>query len=180
MQNSRMIAWLQALRRGFDALSRFAAALSAVAIVFACFAITWAVLGRGLWGMSTIWELEASVYLLIYAAFLSVAYSDRTGGQIAIEILRKRFRGRSKIWHRTLMDVISLFLFVLLFRSGLEMFLNVWENGWRSETLWGPPLWIPYLAIPLGCAIFIPVLILDIIARLVGIPVAADDAMGEH
>ncbi len=175
-----MIAWLQSLRRGFDVLARIAAALSAVAIVFACFAISWAVLGRGIWGMSTIWELEASVYLLIFAAFLSVTYSDRTGGQISIEIVRKHFRGRAKVWHRTLMDGVALLLFVLMFRSGLDMFLMVWENGWRSETLWGPPLWIPYLAIPLGCALFIPVLVLDIVARLVGLPVAADDATGDH
>lgn len=30
-----------------------------------------------------------------------------------------------------------------------------WSRGWKSDTLWGPPLWIPYLAMPVGFAIYL-------------------------
>ncbi len=175
-----MIDALLRARRALDVLNVAASALAAVGVVFACCAITWAVFGRGLVGMNTIWELEASVYLLIYAAFLSLAYSDRAGGQIAIELLRKRFSGRAKRIHRNLLDLIALFLFVLLFVSSWEMFLKAWDSGWRSASLWGPPLWVPYLAIPIGTALIIPNLLLDILIRLCGQEAPADNVTGTH
>jgi len=27
-------------------------------------------------------------------------------------------------------------------------------KGWTSETVWGPPLWIPYLTMPIGFGLF--------------------------
>ncbi len=163
-----MINALFQLRRILGALSRFAATLSAAAIIFACVAITWAVVGRGVAGMNTIWELEASVYLLIYAAFLSLAFTHRDGGQIAVEYLREALAGRARRIHRALLDAIALGLFVLIFQSGLEMFFKAWESGWRSETLWGPPLWIPYLAVPVGAALISVNLAVDVLLRLLG------------
>lgn len=175
-----MIESLLRARRALDVLNLVASALAACGVIFACCAVTWAVLGRGLVGMNTIWELEASVYLLIYAAFLSLAYSDRAGGQIAIELVRKRFSGRAKRMHRGVLDLMALALFILLFISSWEMFIKAWDSGWRSASLWGPPLWMPYLAIPIGTALMIPNLLLDILIRLCGHDAPADAVTGEH
>lgn len=156
------------------------AVLSAGAVVFACFAVSWAVLARGVAGMNTIWELEASVYLLIYAAFLSAAFADRGGGQIAVDFLRKQLTGRARRIHRTLLDAVALAIFTLLLVSGWDMFLGAWERGWRSETLWGPPLWIPYLAVPLGSALMVVTLSVDIVLRIAGQDLPVDQEVATH
>ncbi len=157
-----------AFHRFTEVLARIGATLSAAGVLFACLAITWAVLGRGFFGMNTIWELEASVYLLIYAAFLSAGFAHRSGGQIAVDFLRESLTGRARLVHRTFLDAVALGLFGLLFVSGGEMFLGAWESGWSSDTLWGPPLWVPYLAIPLGSAVICLCLVSDIVLRLRG------------
>lgn len=174
-----MINTLFHLRAILGALARIAATLSAGAIIFACVAITWAVVGRGVVGMNTVWELEASVYLLIYAAFLSAAYTHRDGGQIAVEYLREALTGRARRIHRLLLDLIALGLFALIFVSGLEMFLKAWESGWRSETLWGPKLWIPYLAVPVGAALIAASLAVNVLLRLLGQDLPEDLSLAE-
>ena len=175
-----MVRLLFGARVWLDRLNRLAATLSACAVAFACLAITWAVAGRGLAGMNTIWENEASVYLLIYAAFLSAAYTDRAGSQIAVDMLRPHLGGRALRAQRLILDLLAMGLFALLAVSGAEMFLAVWKSGWRSESLWGPPLWIPYLAIPLGAALMVPNLAVDILLRLAGQDVPRDHAKGDH
>lgn len=175
-----MLDKLLQLRRALDVLNLIASWIAAMGILFACLSITWAVIGRGMFGMNTIWELEASVYILIYAAFLGLAYSDRSGSQIAIDMIRERVTGKAKLVYRSLLDLVALALFSLMFWSSLEMFHNAWVTGWTSMSLWGPPLWIPYLAIPIGTAIMIPNLIVDILIRLHGHSPPADDMTGEH
>tara|TARA_R110002020_G_scaffold26460_20_gene85514 strand:+ start:6611 stop:7138 length:528 start_codon:yes stop_codon:yes gene_type:complete len=175
-----MIKILLSARRSLEAVNTAAAVISAGAVVFACFAVTWAVLARGVVGMNTIWELEASVYLLIYAAFLSAAFADRGGGQIAVDFLRNRLTGRARRIHRSLLDAIALAVFALLLVSGWDMFSGAWERGWRSETLWGPPLWIPYLAVPLGSALMVVTLAVDILLRLAGQTLSVDQGATTH
>jgi TRAP-type C4-dicarboxylate transport system permease small subunit len=175
-----MIQTLLSVRRGLEAVNTAAAVLSAGAVVFACFAVSWAVLARGVAGMNTIWELEASVYLLIYAAFLSAAFADRGGGQIAVDFLRNKLTGRARRIHRTLLDAIALLIFGLLLVSGWDMFSGAWARGWHSETLWGPPLWIPYLAVPLGSALMVATLAVDIALRAAGRDLPVDQGATTH
>lgn len=175
-----MLDKLFQLRRALDVLNLIVSWIAAFGILFACLSITWAVIGRGLFGMNTIWELEASVYILIYAAFLGLSYSDRCGSQIAIDMIRERFTGRARLVYRSVLDLVALVLFSLVFWSSLGMFHNAWVTGWTSMSLWGPPLWIPYLAIPIGTAIIIPNLIVDILIRLHGHAAPADNMTGEH
>lgn len=175
-----MLDKLMQLRRALDILNLTASWIAAIGILFACISITWAVVGRGVFGANTIWELEASVYILIYAAFLGLSYSDRSGSQIAIDVIRSRITGKASLIYRSALDLIALCLFSLVFWSSWNMFYNAWTTGWTSMSLWGPPLWIPYLAIPIGTAMIIPNLILDILIRMHGQSAPADSMTGEH
>ena len=44
-----------------------------------------------------------------------------------------------------------------------------WERGWRSDTVWGPKLWIPYLALPLGLGLLLLQLVADFVALVLRI-----------
>ncbi len=45
---------------------------------------------------------------------------------------------------------------------GWETFHTAWSRNWKSETVWAFPLWIPYLAMPLGFVLFLVQLIADL------------------
>jgi len=50
-----------------------------------------------------------------------------------------------------------------------EMFHLAWSGGWKSETVWAVPLWIPYISVPLGLFLFLLQIVADLwatIARL--------------
>ena len=162
-----MIDRLLRLRRGLRLLNRLTAAAAALAILFSCFAITGSVLLRAA-RVSTTWQLEAAVFMMIYAAFVGAAYTHETGGQINIPFIDHYLGPRARRWHRSALDLAALALFTLLAVSGWKRAWQAWEMGWASETIWGPPLWIPYAAVPLGAALMIANLAVDLILRLAG------------
>lgn len=159
---------LARLRRALDRVNAVAAAIAAGAVIAGCASITWAVVGRGAFGLHTVWEMEASVYLLIYAAFLGAAYTHRHGAHVAVDLLTNRLSAQGRWRQALLLDALALALFLLLLASGWAMFAKAWSTGWTSDTLWGPPLWIPYAAIPLGAGLMVLNLLVDILSRLAG------------
>ena len=64
---------------------------------------------------------------------------------------------------------------VMLF-YGFEFWHFAWERGWKSDTVWGVRLWIPYMALPVGFGLFLLQLVADLIALLLNI----DKPFGLH
>ena len=62
------------------------------------------------------------------------------------------------------MAVVSVILFY-----SYENWHFAWERGWRSETVWAPKLWIPYLALPLGFGLYLLQLAADFVALVLGV-----------
>ena len=62
--------------------------------------------------------------------------------------------------------MIALMLFY-----GWEMWHLAWARNWKSETVMAIPLAIPYLAIPLGFALFLLQLLGDLWMVLSGAPI---------
>jgi hypothetical protein len=83
-------------------------------------------------------------------------------------------------------SVLSFGFCALLTYYGWTFWHESWVNNWRAETVWAPPLWIPYAAIPLGFGLTALQYLADILALLTGrdLPFAsshleADDALAE-
>ena len=51
---------------------------------------------------------------------------------------------------------------------GFELFHIAFQRNWKSDTVWGVSLWIPYLAIPLGFGLFVLQLAADLFAVATG------------
>ena len=56
---------------------------------------------------------------------------------------------------------------------GFEQWYVAYERNWKSDTVWGVRLWIPYLALPVGFAVFLIQLLIDLYGVLSG----ADDSL---
>ncbi len=67
---------------------------------------------------------------------------------------------------RKLLMIVSfsaaiLVLAIMTYYSADLVYVS-FTKGWTSETVWGPPLWIPYLTMPIGFGLFVLQLIADL------------------
>jgi TRAP-type C4-dicarboxylate transport system permease small subunit len=155
----------------FHMLNRLAlivAAVSAVMVLAASVAVSYGVFTRNLFETSTIWELEASVYAVMFATFLAAAYTDTSGGQVSVGGLSALLPPKVEKIRQVVVDFLAFLLFLAVLVSGWTMFEEAYSYGWRSDTIWGPPLWIPFAAIPLGSLLICLMLALRVVIRLLG------------
>ena len=94
--------------------------------------------------------MEFSIYLGILATFLGAAYGLKDNAHISIDLVTSALppkirNGLDKItW-----SISALFCFLITYYSW-EFWWEAFSKGWRSESLWGPPLAIPYFFLPMG------------------------------
>jgi TRAP-type C4-dicarboxylate transport system permease small subunit len=64
---------------------------------------------------------------------------------------------------------LSIAIIAMMLWYGYEFWHFAFERGWRSDTVWGPPLWIPYLSIPVGLGLLLLQLVADLVAVILRI-----------
>ena len=142
--------------------------LAAVALIAACVILSYSVLGRALFHSPNYWQDEAAVFLLVGATFMTSAYVQQQRGHIGIEAfvgLLSPLANRLRLW---LVDVAS-FLFCSFFAwKSWTLTLEAWEDGQVSNSMWSPPLAIPYALMALGMSILCVQILLQIIVPIVG------------
>lgn len=125
---------------------------------------------------STVWQTESVIYLVIGATLIGLPYVQRSRGHVSVDLLPGLLPPR---WRRGLAAVTLLAVIVvvgiMLFYAA-DLWHLAWSKGWKSDTVWGPPLWIPYLAMPLGFGLYGLQLASDLVGVVRGIeePAAAD------
>jgi TRAP-type C4-dicarboxylate transport system permease small subunit len=119
-------------------------------------------------GQSAIWQHEFVTFSLIGATFLGSPYVLLTRGHVNVDLLPLYLGGRMRFTLALLSSVISLAFCVAVAWAGFNLWREALVNNWRAETVWAPPLWIPYLSIPLGMGLLSLQYIADILALLAG------------
>jgi TRAP-type C4-dicarboxylate transport system permease small subunit len=119
-------------------------------------------------GHSTIWQTEFTTYLLIGAVFVGSPYGLLTNGHVYVDLI-PRFAGpRGRLALALLATLLTLAFVGLLFWLSLELWLEAWEGGWRSETVWAVALWKPYAAMPIGLGLLFLQALADAAALIAG------------
>jgi len=52
--------------------------------------------------------------------------------------------------------------------AGWSHWHEAWSGGWRTETVWALPLWIPLIALPVGLGLTTLQFIADLLCLLTG------------
>jgi TRAP-type C4-dicarboxylate transport system permease small subunit len=142
--------------------------LAAIALIAACVILSYSVLGRALFHSPNYWQDEAAVFLLVGATFMTSAYVQQQRGHIGIEAfvgLLSPLANRLRLW---LVDVAS-FLFCSFFAwKSWTLTHEAWEDGQVSNSMWSPPLAIPYALMALGMSILCVQILLQIIVPVLG------------
>ena len=133
-----------------DGLSVVSGWVAALCIVAAAFIVTQGVIARKLFGASTIWQIEASVFLLIFAVFVGAAFVQKNEHHLNVDLVVILLPPRLRAANLVVVSVLTCLLAGYLAWHAWPMWWEALERNEHSESLWSPPLWIPYFFLPFG------------------------------
>ena len=117
---------------------------------------------------STVWQTEAVIYLVIAATLIGLPYVQRLRGHVNVDLIPLSLGARARFALAMLTSLLSIVIVSIMLWYGFEYWHFAWDRGWRSDTVWGVRLWIPYLALPVGFGLLLLQLIADLVAVLTG------------
>jgi TRAP-type C4-dicarboxylate transport system permease small subunit len=133
-----------------EGLSKITGFLGAFALLAAALIVTEGVVIRKVLGWSTTWQIELSVFLLIYACFVGAAYAQINEHHLNVDLMIIHLPSRAREIVLLITAIISACVCVIMAVYSWPMWWESLIRNEHSESLWGPPLWIPYLFLPLG------------------------------
>lgn len=118
---------------------------------------------------STVWQTEAVVYLMVGATILGLPYVQRLRGHVNVDLLPMMLPPGVRLALAIITLLASIAVIGAMTWYGYDMWHTALSRGWRSDTVWGVQLWIPYLVMPVGFGLYLVQLCADLIATIVGI-----------
>jgi TRAP-type C4-dicarboxylate transport system permease small subunit len=142
--------------------------LSSIALVLASLVLTYSVITRYFLHLSTDWQDETAVFLIVGAVFMSAAAIQVRRGHVAIEAIVGLLSPAVNRIRMLLVDAASLaFCAFFSWKSGTLLHEAIVDN-FHSGSTWGPPLWIPYSLMTFGMTLLSCQILLQIVAELRG------------
>jgi C4-dicarboxylate transporter DctQ subunit len=98
------------------------------------------------------WAQEACIYLFVWMAKFGAAYGVRTGIHVGVDILAERLEGTARKTITTIAMSGGVIFTAIITVIGADFVWHVRAGGQTSPDL-EMPMWIIYLAVPLGSAL---------------------------
>lgn len=155
--------------RGVAALSTLAGWVSAAMIVAAVAITCQMIWVRFVLNGSTVWQTESVIYLVIAATLIGLPYVQRLRGHVNVDLVPLSLPMGARKGLAVVTLGLSISIVAVMLWYGFEYWHFAWDRGWKSDTVWGVRLWIPYAAIPVGFALLLLQLVADLVALLTGV-----------
>ena len=140
--------------------------LSSIALVIASIVLTYSVASRYFLHLSTDWQDELSVFLIVGAVFMSSASIQARRGHVAIEAIVGLLPVSVNHVRQIVVDGAS-FVFCAFFAWKSWLLLaEAWTENFHSESTWGPPLWIPYSLMTVGMTLLAAQILMQLLLAL--------------
>lgn len=156
------------LARAVGALSLACGVIAAAMILVSVLITCQMIFVRFVLGRSTIWQTEAVIYLMIGATLIGLPYVQRVKGHVNVDLVPMLLPAPLRRALALLTLTLTLAIVGAMAFHGWELFHIALERGWRSDTVWGVPLWIPYLAMPVGFGLFLLQILADLAEAAMG------------
>ena len=158
-----------ALERALGVCNGIIVIFAGLALIAACIILSYSVLGRALFHSPNYWQDEAAVFLLVGATFMTAAYVQGQRGHVAIEAfvgLLSPFANRVRLW---LVDAASLAFCAFFAWKSWTLAHEAWVDGQVSNSMWSPPLAIPYVLMACGMTLLCVQLLLQLIIPITAV-----------
>ena len=133
-----------------DRLSRVAGICAAALLVISILVVCDMIVVRYILNQSTVWQTEFVVYAITAATLIGSPYVLLTNGHVAVTLLPEALGGTAGRLIRLAGSLAALGFCALLAYSGWYYFLEAFNKGWTSDTVWAVRMWIPVSALPVG------------------------------
>jgi len=154
------------LQRAIEGLSSITGGLSALCIVAAALVVTEGIITRKVFGLSAIWQIEASVFLLIFATFVGAPFVQKHEHHLNVDLVLVHLSPRIREITLIVVSIIACMLSGILGWFAWPMWWEAVVRNDHSYSLWSPPLWIPYFFIPFGMSLLLFQYIVHIIKKI--------------
>jgi TRAP-type C4-dicarboxylate transport system permease small subunit len=118
---------------------------------------------------STIWQTEAVIYLAIGSTLVGLPYVQRLRGHVNVDLIPLTLSPKARYIMALFTLSLSIVMVAIMLWYGYDFWHLAYERNWKSDTVWGVRLWIPYASLPIGFALFLLQLIADLIAVILKI-----------
>lgn len=150
--------------RSVAVLSNICGYISAALIVISVGVTCHMIFVRSVLNQSTIWQTESVIYMMIAATLLGLPYVQRLRGHVNVDLLPMILPRPL----RKLLNIVTLIAAIIVIGIivvyGYDNWHIAWTRNWKSDTVWGVSLWIPYLSVPIGFGLYLLQLVADLYA----------------
>lgn len=163
------------MRAAWTAFSRVVKRINALCglvggllIVVSCVAITWEVISRYYLKAPHTWSLEFNIFLLIGATFLAAGFTQMRRGHVGTEVLESVMPERWNRWRILAGDILSLLLCAFVGVKVWQYAWQAWSEGWTTDSVWAPHLWIPYSLMGAGLTLICAEYLVQVVEAIGG------------
>lgn len=150
------------------ALSQLFGMLAAALVLTACLVVCQMVVVRYVFDASTIWQTEFVIFAIVGATLLGSPYVLLTRGHVNVDLLPSYLGPVGRRVLAVLASLMALVFCGLLAWRGWAYWHEAWTEGWVTESVWAPPLWIPLLPLPLGIGLLTLQYLADVLCLVTG------------
>jgi len=150
------------------ALSRAGGVLAVVLLLAAVLVICQMVFVRYVLQGSAIWQHEFVTFSLIGATFVGAPYVLLTHGHVNVDLVPLYLGRRARFALALVAQAITFLFCAVVAWYGFGFWYQSYIGDWHAQTVWRPPLWIPYFAVPLGMSLLALQCLTQMVALLAG------------
>ncbi len=154
------------LGRALAFINRAIVLLSSIALVIASIVLTYSVASRYFLHLSTDWQDELSVFLIVGAVFMSSASIQERRGHVAIEAITGLLPAGVNHVRQILVDAACLMFCAFFAWKSWLLLDEAWTENYHSDSTWAPPLWIPYSLMTVGMTLLSVQLLMQIVLAM--------------
>jgi len=145
-----------------DCLSKYSGMASALALLVIVLFVCFEVISRYVFNEPTVWVNEYSTYLLLGITFVGLAYAQKEGSHIQVELLLGYLPEPIRLKLELLTHWIGLFFVVFATWQMVSFNYQEYINDTRNWGLLATPQWVPELFVSLGYCLFTLAILADI------------------
>ncbi|NJO37433.1 MAG: TRAP transporter small permease [Rhizobiales bacterium] len=157
------------MRRTFHStvcgLSTLGGIASVCLLLAALAAVCHLVFVRYILGASAVWQHEVVSFSLIGATFLGAPYVLMTRGHVNVDLLDHYVGAGARSILSGAAALVTIGFCGLIAFLSYGWWWEAWAGDWHNQTVWAPPLWIPYAAMPIGMTLLTLQALSDVAGR---------------